>query len=60
MSMRRKIRAERRDKAARRWAMTGNENAPTRDRRGVGAKQEVNTHKPFKPFPQARQGQRDV
>lgn len=58
MSMRRKIRAERRDKAARRWAT--NENAPTRDRRGVGAKQEVSHTTPFKPFPQARQGQRDV
>lgn len=53
MSMRRKIRAER-------WAMTGNENAPTRDRRGIGAKQEVNHTTPFKPFPKALAGPGDV
>lgn len=58
MSMRRKIRVARRDKAARRWAT--NENAPTRDRRGVGAKEVNGQDAPFKPFPKALAGPRDV
>ena len=47
-----KIRAERREKLARKWAT--NEDAPTRDRRGVAKQSDLGVS--LKPFPQALAG----